>query len=119
MSHPHNYSLETAPKAYLERVFISSRPRQITFAALIGPYRLHVLDITQHYTSLKAGNGEPFIAQAITSDRNGIHGVYGPIKHYLLIIDQQPVAVYDTDGRYISAADDEKPCPARASVHIG
>lgn len=109
MSHPHNYTPENAPKAYLERVFINSRPRQITFAGMVGPYRLHVLDIAEHYEPLKAGNGEPYIAQSITNDRKGIHGIFGPIKHYLLIIDRKPIAIYDTDGRYIGPAEDEHP----------
>ncbi|MGQ4276858.1 hypothetical protein ACQ5ES_07415 [Pseudidiomarina sp. E22-M8] len=109
MFHPHNYNPENAPKAYLERVFINSRPRQITFAGMVGAYRLHVLDMAEHYEPLKAGNGEPCIANAIINDRNGIHGIFGPIKHYLLIIDKKPKAIFDTEGRYIGPAGDERP----------
>ena len=118
MSHPHNYTPENAPKAYLERVFINSRPRQITFAGMIGAYRLHVLDMTEYYQPLKAGNGEPYVANAIINDRNGIHGIFGPIKHYLLIIDKQPVAIYDTEGRYISSAEGERPNSAAGYARV-
>lgn len=118
MSHPHNYTPENAPKAYLERVFINSRPRQITFAGMVGGYRLHVLDMAEHYVSLKAGNGEPYIAQAITNDRKGIHGIFGPIKHYLLIIDRNPIAIYNTDGRYIGPGGDERPTSAHGQARV-
>lgn len=118
MSHPHNYTPENAPKAYLERVFINSRPRQITFAGMVGAYRLRVLDTAEHYGPLKAGNGEPYIANAIINDRNGIHGIFGPIKHYLLIIDKKPVAIYDTEGRYISSAEDERSRAACGYVRV-
>jgi|GEM_PF-2176227 len=118
MNHPHNYNPGNAPKAYLKRIFIASRPRQITIAGLIGAYRLHVLDMKAHYQVLKNGNGEPFIANAIISDRGGIHGVFGPVKHYLLVIDKKPIALYDTEGRFIEEATDEALSSAYSSARL-
>ncbi len=107
MSHPHNYDRKTAPKAYLKRVFIESRPRQITFAGMIGGYRINVLELTQHYHALKRGNAEPIVAHAILHDVDGVHRIRGTVKHYILIIDDLPIACYDTEGRYIGNAEDE------------
>ena len=118
MSHPHHYQRHTAPKAYLKREFIESRPRQITIAGMIGSYRISVLDLTEHYDSLKQGLAEPIITAAILNDRGGIHGIRGTVKHYILVIDDTPVALFDTEGRYLHEAEDDQLSASRGDARI-
>ncbi|MCO4321409.1 hypothetical protein [Aliidiomarina quisquiliarum] len=118
MSHPHDYQRHTAPKAYLKREFVEPYPRQITFAGMIGSYRISVLDLSEHYQTLKQGLDEPLIAQAISNDKGGIHLIRGTVKHYILIVDDIPAAVFDTEGRFIHEASEEEISTSRAVASI-
>jgi hypothetical protein len=118
MSHPHDYLREQAPKAYLKREFVEPIPRQITFAGMIGSYRIFVLDLSQYYSAIKSGAGEPFICSAIQNDKGGIHGVRGTVSHYVLVVDDKTIARYDTDGRFIDEPGDVPLPTAKSSARL-
>ena len=116
MSHPHDYLREAAPKAYLKREFIEHQPKQITIAAMIGSYRIFVLDLSEHYAAIKSGAGEPFICSAIQNDKSGVHVIRGTVSHYVLVIDDKTTARYDTDGRFVDEPGDIPLPTARSSA---
>ena len=118
MSHPHDYLREQAPKAYLKREFVEPIPRQITFAGMIGSYRIFVLDLSQYYSAIKSGAGEPFICSAIQNDKGGIHGVRGTVSHYVLVVDDKTLARYDADGRFIDEPGDVPLPTAKSSARL-
>lgn len=118
MSHPHDYKRENAPKAYLKREFVEPVPNQITFAAMIGSYRIFVLDLSQYYSAIKSGAGEPFICSAIQNDKGGIHGIRGTVCHYILVVDDKTIARYDTDGRFIDEPGDVPLPTAKSSARL-
>jgi len=118
MSHPHDYLREQAPKAYLKREFVEPIPRQITFAGMIGSYRIFVLDLSQYYSAIKSGAGEPFICSAIQNDKGGIHGVRGTVSHYVLVVDDKTIARYDADGRFIDEPGDIPLPTAKSSARL-
>lgn len=118
MSHPHDYRREAAPKAYLKREFVEPLPNQITFAAMIGSYRIFVLDLSQHYSAIRSGAGEPFICSAIQEDSSGVHRIRGTVSHYVLVVDDKTLARYDTDGRFIDEPGDIALPTARSSARL-
>jgi hypothetical protein len=98
----YHYDPSTAPRAYLKRVFIDTRPRSITMICIIGTTRIFTYNLADYYEVLQTDRRDRLVAEAIVDDQTSrIHECFSKVKYYLLVIDGQIVACYDTLGSYI------------------
>lgn len=122
MTYPHNFDPANAPLVYLYRQYVASRPNQITFSAMVGSFRMHIIDLCDdlnHFIRLSEET-ETVIKRYIKADEgNHITRLYGAIKHYVLVIDAKPIAKYTPDGTHVGAADDINLVPIHTGVRVG
>lgn len=106
MTRPHDFSRETAPIAYLKREYVEPIPRQVTFCCMVGAYRIFVLDLSEHHSSMATEAREAIIAEAIQGDVSSILRLRGTVSHYILVVDDKTIARYGTDGQFIDYTGD-------------
>lgn len=121
MAYPHNYDPKRSPPIYLYRDYVSKRPNQITFCAMVGSFRMHVVDISaylNHFVALDEGT-EAVIKQRILADKeNQITRIYGDIKQFILVVGERPIAKFSTAGDCIGAAEDFVLVPIHAGARV-
>ncbi|KFZ30629.1 hypothetical protein IDSA_08845 [Pseudidiomarina salinarum] len=99
MNQPHDYDPTTAPNAYLKRVFTQPVPRQITFSAMLGSRQIETISLEQYYSALAKDKDYSLIQSVITADKSHpSHSLHSPVRGYILVIDQEPVATFDSGG---------------------
>lgn len=121
MTYPHNFDPAKAPPVYLYRYYVSKRPKQITFCAMVGSFKMHIIDISDEISALTHldETAEAIIKQRIIADRdNSITRIYGDVKCFILVVGEKPIAKYSLNGDCIGAADDFTPVPINARAGV-